>query len=496
MRWAEYPRGKVADLEHRRFLAQPKAYRPFASSDVFTRIGGRTTIDALIDGLYDRIEADATLRPLFGRDMRSERAGLKRFFTEWLGGDTGYSARAYLPLKHRHDLLPITPHVAEAWLAHFRASLESSVTDAELRKTMYANVRSLAIALVNDTDPAAPIRALSHGTCLRYRPGIDSLAVTRRGDASALSQILRVAPDVLASETHAATLLHLAVINGRRSAVELLLDSGVDVNKPAATAPLVFVTPLCAARIKRHTETEALLLQRGAREDIFTDAFLGDLVHLDAELKRDPALAQATDPAVDALAVTPLHHAVAGQQVDALRLLLSHAHTPVLNATRALRDAVTRESVAMVRLLLDHGADASSIGAGRWVLHPELEPLLSRAGAHVDRSGAWIGAACTGNQGRKDDPDYVAALLRHGARIDDRRQVGQSNDGGHATALHYAAKAGFIETIRVLLAHGADPSMQDDNGLTPLDWVERSVKSVNRTKIRELLRQRRARLQP
>jgi ankyrin repeat protein len=96
--------------------------------------------------------------------------------------------------------------------------------------------------------------------------------------------------------------------------------------------------------------------------------------------------------------------------------------------------------------------------------------------------------ACTGNQGRKDDPEYVAALLRYGARVDDRRMVGQDNDGGHATALHYAARSGFIKTIELLLAHGADPRATDDNGLTPLDWVERASKSVDREAVRNLFR--------
>jgi ankyrin repeat protein len=269
------------------------------------------------------------------------------------------------------------------------------------------------------------------------------------------------------------------------------------VNKPSPIAPtsawpspLIFVTPLCAARAKRRKEVEALLVRHGAKEDIFTHAFLGDLGRLEGDLVREPLSSQTVDPAVDVLEITSIHHAVAGARVDALRVLLLHtarANEPLLGGARAVRHAAALENVAMVAMLLEHGADVTRIGAGRWVLHPDLAPMLARAGACVDRSGSWIGASCTGNQGRKDDPEYVAALLRHGAHVDDKRLTGQDNDGGRATALHYAAKAGFVRTITVLLEHGADPTAKDDNGLTPLDWLDRAAKSVDREAVRRLL---------
>jgi hemoglobin len=477
-------------MEHRRFLVADVVRRPVWNGELFGSIGGRPTIDSLIDGLYDRIEADPVLRPMFGRNLSGERAGQKRFFSEWLGGDAAaYSGSAYMSLKDRHDLLPITPDIAERWLGHFKAALECSVADLEAQTTILTSVRRLAMALVNSGDAVAAIRAKSHGTCLRYQPAVEAIGLARRGDAARLGALVAEAPDVLASETHAAALLHLAAINGRVASVKLLLDQGVDVNKPSPIAPLILVTPLCAARLKRRTDVEALLLARGAKEDVFTHAMLGDLVRLTADLGGDVELAQALDPAVDALQITPVHHAVAGVQTDALQLLLSCAAGPTVNGARALREAAARGSAAMVRLLLECGADARQVGAGRWVLHPVLAPMLSAAGARVDGSGRWIGLACTGNQGRKDDPDYVAALLSHGAGVDDRRQVGQKADGGRATALHYAAKAGFVRTISLLLAEGADPSATDDNGLTPLDWLERAAKSVDRQEVRQLLRQ-------
>ena len=158
---------------------------------------------------------------------------------------------------------------------------------------------------------------------------------------------------------------------------------------------------------------------------------------------------------------------------------------------RALRGAAGRGDPAMVELLLAHGADATRVGVGRWVMDPELAALLTRHGASIDRTGSWIGACCTGNQGRKDDPEYVRALLRHGADADDRRHGKPGRSTGvaalDATALHYAAKAGFVETIAVLLDHGADPGARDARGRTPLDWLDDAAPTVAREQVRELL---------
>jgi truncated hemoglobin YjbI/ankyrin repeat protein len=485
-------------MEHRRFLAHPEAHRPFVGSDLLARIGGPATVGMLVDGLYERIESDAALRSLFGRDLTAGRLAQKRFFVEWLGGVSRYSSTTHLPLKHRHDLLPITPALAGKWLAHFREALNIAVADVDARRAIREKVRALALALVNESEAHTALRARSHRTCLRYKPAVESIELARRGNAVALRELLARAPDVLASTPHSAKLLQLAVLAGRMPVVELLLDKGVDVNKPAplALAPsrdfetLIFVTPICAARLKHRGDIEIVLISHGAIEDIFTHAFLGELGSLQGDLAHDPSSAQASDPAVDALEITPIHHAVAGGHVEALRALLAgvlDANEPLRGANRALRMAVAHENVAIATMLIERGADATTIGAGRWVMHPELAPILSRAGARVGRSGSWIQLSCTGNQGRTDDPEYVAALLRHGARVDDRRETVQMTDDGRATALHYAAKAGFVKTIEVLLDHGADPDFRDDNGQTPLDWLARASKSVDRDAVRRLL---------
>jgi ankyrin repeat protein len=249
---------------------------------------------------------------------------------------------------------------------------------------------------------------------------------------------------------------------------------------------VLFVTPLCAARMTGRSGISALLVRRGASEDLFTAAFLGDLPFVQRLLTERPSLAQIPDPATDVLTITPIHHAVAGNQLSTLRTLLEHSSEPVRTGARALRAAAERGSREMIELLLEHGADARSVGAGRWVLDPEIAPLLLTAGASAgvgiggEDSGDWVRISCTGNQGRKDDPAYVGALLRSGARVDQRYNG--------ATPLHYVVKAGFLQTIQLLLAHHADTDALDARGRTPLDWLGQASKSVDRDAVRHVFR--------
>ena len=494
-------------------------FRPFRGTELFERIGGQPTIDRLVDLLYEGIGNDEQLRPLFPRDLAGSRSMQKLFFAEWLGGPRRYSEQAHAGLRHSHDGLPITPAIADRWLGHFHRAMVATVAAENDRSAIFAQVRSLAVALVSGQ--VAPARPPGRGdrpggkdvrggeSKTGPRPvawcGIGARSVARardlahRGDAAGLGTALAEAPDLL-RPSYAAAIMQAAALAGRAEIVRMLLDRGVGADHPfylpvsvtgVAFERVVFVTPLCAARMKRRSAVESLLLAAGAHEDVFTSAFLGDLTSLAPMLAADPSLAQATDPAVDVLDITPVEHAVAGGQASALRLILDHVAHPLPGCVRALRGAAAQGSLAMVELLLAHGADATRIGVGRWVLHPELAPLLASRGAAIDSSGSWIGASCTGNQGRKDDPEYVRALLHYGASANDRRAGDPEGTTGvralDATALHYAARAGFLRTIEVLLEHGADPDARDSHGRTPLDWLEQAAPSVSRAAVRNLI---------
>jgi hemoglobin len=481
-------------LDHRGFLNHAPGFRPFRDTDLFERIGGQPTVDRLVDLLYEGIHHDDQLRPLFGRDMDATHPRQKLFFAEWLGGPGRYSEVAWTTLTHSHDGKLITRAAADRWLGHFSRALRVAVAADGDRATILGQVSRLAMALVNR--PAARDVAWC-GIGARVLARATDLA--RRDDIAGLGETLAQAPDLL-RPTYAAAIMQAAALAGRAGIVRMLLEHGVGPDHPFYLAVgitgqsferVIYATPLCAARFRRRAAVESLLVAAGAHEDIFTAAFLGDVASLTSMLANEPGLALAGDPAVDVLAITPVEHAVAGGQPGALRLILDHL-APPLQGARALRGAAEQGSVAMVELLLAHGADASRIGVGRWVQHDELATLLGSRGAAIDSSGSWIGASCTGNQGRRDDPDYVRALLRHGARATDRRG-GDHLKGAtgvralHGTALHYAAKAGFLRTIEVLLEAGADPRARDSRGRTPLDWLDEAAPSVSRAAVAHLL---------
>jgi ankyrin repeat protein/truncated hemoglobin YjbI len=472
-------------LDHRGGLALVSGPL-FPPATTFAALGGREAVARLIDGLYDRIETDALLRPAFARNLAEEREKQKLFFEAWFGGDPGYfDAEWRHGLQVAHAAVSISRAMAARWVGHFLASLAEAARDPAIVNDLRPIVARLAMALVNRPDEPAAGERLRCSTT-----GVDPLflQLLQRDDAAGIAAA--AAPRSPVIRRKGPGLLLIAALRGKTGAAAELLRQGVDVNVPAMLPgseakahglPRLQITPLCGALVRGRDAVVELLVRHGAQYDIFTAASTGDLDASRQLLDRAPELADARDPACDVAPVTPLLHAVYFGQAGAARVLLKRGATVGANSVRLVRAAANQGHEELTQLLLEHGADAGSLGAGTWVLYPRIAEELLGRGADVNRKteSSWIGLCCTGNSGHRENAALARGFLSCGADVAARY--------GDRTALHCAAKAGFVKVVEALLEYGADVNALTDRGQTPLDVLEEAGKSVDIEPMRRLL---------
>ena len=472
-------------LDHRgAFGLRPDGARMplFPPAGIFATIGGRAAVARLVDGLYDRIETDAVLRPAFNRDLVRERARQKLFFEAWFGGAPTYFDAAWPPgLKAAHEPVSISRGMAERWLGHFLATFTEVVPDQTILNVIKPLITHLALALVSRTEEPVPGERLRDVSDPRF------LQAVQRADPASLAALAAEQPQVF--RLHGPKLLLVAALRGKVSVAEELLRLGVAVNAvampPGSDAktydlPMLRITPLCGALANRRSAIVNLLVAQGAQYDIFTAAYVGDLDAVQRLLDLAPALADTPDPGCDVAQVTPLMHATFAGQFEVARLLLQRGATVGANSVRLVRATANRGDEALTDLLLAHGANPAALGAGTWVMYPAIAVKLLAQGANVNHEpGAWIGLCCTGNSGHKENVAFVRAMLRCGADVTARYKG--------RTALHCAAKAGFGQVVEALIEHGGAVNALNDWGQTPLDEVEAAGKSIDREPTRRLL---------
>ena len=116
----------------------------------------------------------------------------------------------------------------------------------------------------------------------------------------------------------------------------------------------------------------------------------------------------------------------------------------------ALIDALGANNVDHVVKLLDAGEDPNEVWTG--VLHSQRTPLHEAVGGLPDASTEEVAALL----------DAVVVLLRHGATVNDKNEVRAMSP--LLSAVHHNQLA----CARILLAAGADPNVDGDEGETGL----------------------------
>jgi ankyrin repeat protein len=328
----------------------------------------------------------------------------------------------------------------------------------------------------------------------------------KHGDADVVAQLLAQGADANAVESDGTSALHWAVHRDNPALVKLLIAAGADVT----AANRYGVTPLKLASINRNAATAEILLEAGA--DANTTSAEGETVLMAAARTGNPDLVRvliARGADVNATekwrGQTALMWAISEKHLPVVRLLLdagaevktktTKGFTPFLFAVRggdfaivrallaagadaneAAGDGTTALAVAIVNahfelasLLLDHGADPNTDMPGGTALHAVTRTRNYEYGTVVRPAAEQTGAL--------DALDLVRLLLARGANPNAQivkalpRQGGFDNNYlrlGSATPFLLAARSGDHTLMRLLVEHGADPSLATAENVTPL----------------------------
>jgi len=299
------------------------------------------------------------------------------------------------------------------------------------------------------------------------------LDIAAKGDIEELHQLLAHHPERLNQRgSHNRTLLWEAVRRGKLPAVQWLIEQGADVNATGRYngESFILLTPYCAALYYHRLDVAEYLRAHGAQEDIFRAAFLGDIEPVARELDTHPDLINGEDPQ-DLLYYVPLlSFAVASGRIDMLEFLLKRGAVVAPYSLQLLSLAAKAGRKEFLELLLTHHAQV--VGVGEYYFYntypPGIFSFLLEHGASPNQKGGNsfppLVYLCRADKGQQ--PEKIKLLLDYQAQVNAPGPKGR-------TALHYAAAAGFLEVMAILLDHGANYRIRDQHGETPLALARR-----------------------
>ena len=410
-------------------------------------------------------------------------------------------------------------------------------------------IGTLVIAISSFTDAAKNLTSVVTGlrgpTPEEARAELSNLSVgyseetyverVREGDAAAAKLFLTAGMDPnLVADPEGNTVLMVAAANGRAELVDALLQAKADVkgtNRNGATALMSAATQsdpaivralidagadlhakdgggdnaLSFAALGGQRENVVLLLDAGATTAEINRAFVS------AALSREPEIARLlldrgadiTQAGPDAL-VRAISQDTSNDEVSETVRFVIGAMANVsgrdANGWTGLHQAATRGHMALMRLLLDKGADVNVVckcngyrGAENWTpLHMaahngrvEAAEALLAGGADLTPANT-AGATPLHSATYSDEVAIVRAMLARGADANARDQQGR-------TPLIIAASRGQSDVLSALLAAGADVRVTDNEGKTALDYASDSPGNKSTAEIVRLLKQPSAR---
>jgi ankyrin repeat protein len=350
------------------------------------------------------------------------------------------------------------------------------------------------IEAVQRQDAAAVRKLLAARVDVNATAADGSTALHRaaqRDDQTLVQLLLAAGADATRTTRYNVPPLYFAALNGNPAILARLLDAGADPNGTVHDGQTMLMTAALAGR----PEAVRLLLIRGAKVDE-KEPYKGQTALMWAAAEGHTAAAELLIEAGADLSMksnggfTPLLFAVRNAHLDTARALLgrgANVNDAAPDGSSALSMAAVNAYFELAAMLLDHGADPN-------LPDPRASPLHTVA--WLRKPGA-DGAAAVGNTptgtpqpvGRVTALELARKLLEKGANPNTRvtwREGTFGKEGGTArnppnirlgrhllsyvgaTPFYVAAKNGDAPLMRLLAAHGADPTMPTQAGITPL----------------------------
>jgi RNA polymerase sigma factor (sigma-70 family) len=373
-------------------------------------------------------------------------------------------------------------------------------------------------------------------------------AAIRDRDLAKVRRLLDANPDLLrAADEHSNQPIHWAVMTRQLDVIDELLHRGADIDARRADGarPIQLTNGDYSYRGWRDVPKDTVttprqvldhLRARGAKCDISTASYIGDLDRVRHLLDGDPSLANRPSQYVTyyACSGTPLRNAAAGGHLEIVKLLLERGADPNLPEEgiaprgHALYSAVYNGHYDIAKLLLEKGAypnpevessaDALSIAMMRSD-ERTVELLCSYGASRAVQILAYYGdvktaaAVFAADPSLADDPAalenaasegqeaFVRLILRYQPSLARRVAVGAKTPAiaellfQHGmdpsrpnwlriTPLHRFAQKGDVENAAIFLDHGADLHARDEElNSTPLAWAAK----FGRTRMVEFL---------
>jgi ankyrin repeat protein len=323
------------------------------------------------------------------------------------------------------------------------------------------------------------------------------------GDADTTALLIRARASVDARNNYGITPLALAAETGNAAVIDQLLRGGADPNGAVRAGE----TPLMLAARTGNVEAVTVLLRAGARVDA-NETWNGQTALMWAGAAgHGPVVQVLIDHHADIHArsnggTTPLLFATRRGDLAAVRALVAAGAD--VNAARPdgaapLLVAVINGHEDLVDFLLENGADPNVEGGStqltvQGVRARPMELKYRRiTNSERDAEGVAAGnifgtplhaAVHVANWHISDQfivvkidrMRVIKALLAHGADVNHRLSMEEPRWSGAryrrhltgATAFLLAAKSADVEVMRLLLAHGADPTISTVEKATPL----------------------------